>query len=416
MEWITQQSRRYFRSDAPPPLAWFLAGFVYFLCSNYIFTASFIYNLGFYILTLPLFLYAVKCRPALVTGLPRTTGTIGLACFFCFVFLHALIWRYPDQSFLRTLRDTILTGLFATMAMAAFAEATPQRLLRPLVPVALICGCLTLLKFLPAGDFATRLTPMGRAHNPILGGNVYSVAGIIATWIFFSSEVQKRERQLALACIAVMTIVVLLTKSRGPIMALGIDYLLALLLFRQWKILALLSGGGLLFAADYAYLSSHGRSFLHADSLYSAVHDIFERRNSYRLPIWEKAARLVEKRPLQGYGMQAKFSLPGAPGAANPHNTFLATAYYTGLAGLALLLVPLGAAFAAAMRHLEKQENKLALLLLVHAVTATFTNLAQPVKPPSAIWLIYWLPIALALAGTAPGIVKKSLSARHIQR
>jgi O-antigen ligase len=90
--------------------------------------------------------------------------------------------------------------------------------------------------------------------------------------------------------------------------------------------------------------------------------------------------------------------MEGIPGAVNPHNLFLSTLYYYGILGLSLLLVPLFSAFVVCLKQRHSPYHQLCLILVVHAVVATFTNYGQVVQSPSPLWTIYWLPIAMALA------------------
>jgi len=387
------------QSDAPCALAAFYVLFIYFLCSQYILTASFPYNLGFYGLLLPSFLIACWRTPDIYRRLPRSVGTYGLLAFFLYIFLHAAIVAHTGSD-VRTFYYTLCTGLFVAMALACFhprAAVYGEVALRSLMLTAAVTAFLSLVVYAWQGEYG-RLIPIGRAHNPIPGSSLQAIGALIALWYGCRRDMTLRFRLVCLLSVVIIGIMLYFAQSRGPILAFLAACMVALFVLRQWRLLSILLAAGLALVADYAYFGLHGHSMLGLDGLHHCAGELFEARNSFRLPIWQKALHLTLEQPFLGHGLHARFSLKGAEGAVNPHNLFLGTAYYTGLPGLLLLLLPLGAALITSLRQRRDPYHALCLVLLVHGIAAVMTNFGQPVKSPFPLWTIYWLPIAMALA------------------
>jgi O-antigen ligase len=373
--------------------------FVYFLCSQILTNATAIYNIGYYGLVLPSFLYAAIKHPSRIRQIPCSVGAVGIAVFLVFVALHAVIGQFPDQSLSKTLLGALFTGIFVLMSMSFFNA-------RDIDSLALLrCFLLTVIVMAPISYVLFRihpttysLLPIGRAHNPIPIGNLYAMAALIATWLFFQPRTSMRWKLTALYGIATVILTILATTQRGPLLALFVGGAAGLLIMRQWKWLALGGGLALILGADFYYYTTHGHSLLQLDTAHAAITFYFTQRDSLRLDIWQQALAYIAERPWLGYGMQAKFYLEGVPGAVNPHNVFISTLYYTGIVGLGLLLLPLIAAFTFALRAWRSPYHQLCLMLLVHAVVATSTNYGQVANAAAPLWTIYWMPIAMALA------------------
>jgi hypothetical protein len=195
--------------------------FVYFLCSQILTNATAIYNIGYYGLVLPSFLYAAIKHPSRIRQIPCSVGAVGIAVFLVFVALHAVIGQFPDQSLSKTLLGALFTGIFVLMSMSFFNA-------RDIDSLALLrCFLLTVIVMAPISYVLFRihpttysLLPIGRAHNPIPIGNLYAMAALIATWLFFQPRTSMRWKLTALYGIATVILTILATTQRGPLLAL----------------------------------------------------------------------------------------------------------------------------------------------------------------------------------------------------
>lgn len=380
------------------PVAFFIGCFTYFLCSPYLIPSTFIYIFSFYLFFIPAFLYAGIRDPDFIRAIPRNVGTMGIALFFLYVAEHGLIGQFPEQKFLTTAKDLLFNGLFILMALAVFQHRGDGylRVLRPMVPVAALGAMIGIALYLMQGDFNERLTPFGKYKNNLLGANVYAITALIAVHLFFQPTTNRRWKIISALCVVLCTAMILLAQSRAPTLALGLCFGVTLLLYRQWRLIGIAAALAVIGTVDLAYYLQHDSSLLRLEALYHHVETIYN-RPKYRLAIWSHALALIQERPWGGYGMRATF-WANLPGSVNPHNLYLSALYYLGIPGLILLLVPLCAAFTTSLRRLALPYYKLCLVLLLYAVGATLTDQGQAVKSANALWIFYWLPIAMALA------------------
>lgn len=383
----------------PRPKLVFACLFFYFLASQLMTSSTFIYHVGFYGLLLPSFLYALAKDRALLAQIPYNVGTLGLVMFHLFVAAQSVIGGYADPSLAKSLFEVLLSLLFVLMALAIFADRRIDSLtlLRSFMLTVTLFAPLSILwdALDPTSD---RLLPIGRAHNPIPIDNLYAIGALIGVWMFFQAGTSRRWKLLAVLCLMLCILVTLLTTQRGPLLALAAAGLAALMLLRQWRPVLLAAGAVAILGTDFYYYHTHGGSLLHLERVHAAITHFLFARDSSRLAIWQQAFAYIAAAPWQGHGLQATFVIDGLPEAVNPHNGFISALYYHGVAGFALFLIPLIAAFVYAFRGRSAPYHQLCLILLVHAVVAISTNYGQMVKAPSPLWTIYWLPVAMALA------------------
>lgn len=378
----------------------FVASFFYFLCSQLLTNSTFIYHLGFYGVLLPSFLYVAIKQRTLYHIIPYHVGTLGLMVFFCFAIVHAVLGGFADQALSKILKDITLNGVFLVMALLIFTNrsADSPALLKSLVVTTLVMIPVSYVYFLYTPAKTLHFLPIGRAHNSIPIGSLYAVAALIALWHFCQKSTPARVNILCVLCYLLTVLAIIVTTQRGPLLGLAAGTGIAVLLLCRLRTRLLLGLAALALIGDCLLYFSEQANILPLDTLYGMVTHFFTQRDSTRLIIWQHAFIRILDAPWLGHGLRAAFSVEGIPGAVNPHNLFLSTLYYYGIVGLGLLLVPLLSAFVISWQQRRSPYHQLCLMLLVHAVAATFTNYGQVVQSPSPLWTIYWLPIAMALA------------------
>lgn len=378
----------------------FVASFFYFLCSQLLTNSTFIYHLGFYGVLLPSFLYVAIKQRALYRTIPYHVGTLGLLAFFVFAIAHALLGGFADQAVSKILKDIMLNGVFLVMALLIFTNRRldSPALLKSLILTTLVMIPISYVYFLSVPANTLHFLPIGRAHNSIPIGSLYAVAALIALWHYFQKSTPARFNILCVLCYLLTVLAIIATTQRGPLLGLAAGTGMAVLLLCRLRTRLLLGLAALALIGDYLLFFSQQATILPLDTLYGMVTHFFTQRDSTRLIIWQQAFIRILDAPWLGHGLRAAFSIENIPGAVNPHNLFLSTLYYYGIVGLGLLLVPLLSAFVISWQQRRSPYHQLCLMLLLHAVTATFTNYGQVLQSPSPLWTIYWLPIAMALA------------------
>lgn len=378
----------------------FVASFFYFLCSQLLTNSTFIYQLGFYGALFPSFLYIAFNQRSSLPTIPYHVGTLGLLAFFLFAAAHAVIGAFPDQSLGKAFKEIILNSAFLCMALAVFAKRNldSPTLLRSLVLTTLVMIPVSYAWYVYDSSKTPHFLPIGRAHNAIPIGNLYAFAALIGLWQYFQQGAATRLKIICGLCYLLTALAIVITTQRGPLLGLAAGTSVALLLLCRLRYSVTAGVIVLALVGDYLLYYSHGAGILPLDSAYALITHFFTQRDSTRLVIWQHAFTLILDAPWLGHGLHAKFAVEGIIGAVNPHNLFLSTLYYYGIVGLGLLLLPLISAFIICLKQRRAPYHQLCLILLVHAVAATFTNYGQVVQAPSPLWTIYWLPIAMALA------------------
>ena len=277
----------------------------------------------------------------------------------------------------------LCTLVFFAAARAAFGGpgAARERLISVLIGGALLNTAIVFARTLLQGMADDRLAGWAETRHPILGASVIGTCVLLAA----SRLLQRRGRSLALAAVSAGLLFIVLTGSRGPLIAIAASLALLLALTRRRLLLAAGCAGvlalGLLAIAEPTLLQT-------------AWSRLLERGWSNRLDIWQLAIREIEVRPLFGYGPSARLDRA----TDNfPHNLFLSTLFYSGGVGLLLLLGVLALGLRAAARQPDRIVRATSLALLLHLVLSGVSDLGQITKGPGPLWYIVWIPLVLAL-------------------
>ena len=237
--------------------------------------------------------------------------------------------------------------------------------------------------------FSGRLTGYGILNNPILLGSVAVIQ--IAAGLHLKYRTLP-EKMAGFSLLATAITIVLLSGSRGPIMAL-IAVLMTWFFFTPG-----------IKAASKLAVTIAGLSAVLAGAYYTGLADsLAERGMSYRPLIWKETLRFGQQHGLTGWGWANDFSQSPVSDALrkitdftflHPHSLLISAYYYGGAIGLILHVWLLGAVALVAMRT---REPGLAISLLAAIILLTATDTYSAVTRRDYIWLIFWMPIAIII-------------------
>ena len=225
-----------------------------------------------------------------------------------------------------------------------------------------------------------RLRGWGVTLHPVLGASVLAVAMLTA---LHRAARDAPHRWPYLLAAAIMAADILLTKSRGPILAASLASLFLCVAAGWWRTAVAASVAALL-----AWCLAP-----------AALHTGLVRASEpSRLLIWRQAAREIAERPLFGHGLAA--NLQPSPGldASFPHDLYLSLLFYSGAVGLLLFLALMAALARRPWAMRGAPEATWLAALGVNALVAGLTDFGQITKGPGPLWFILWLPIALIVA------------------
>lgn len=360
--------------------AFYLLSFAFFLCPAYS-----VYLVVFYALLLPCgVVLLIQRRPVWLSHSTLLTVYLFLAYAAVTILPHFL----KDPKWCTELMEkTVMTILFLWIAILFFLQDNTRARfwtisLLWIVPAALI----SLIKYVVWDYSEGRFEPLAQAHHPILGAIIYGLFGLFAFDRLVDAK-KPKERLWYGGAVAIILLLVIVSQSKGPIIAVAISYTL-LALLRDKIALILLPVIALM-----AVILSH---FIQTDYIAS----IKERGASYRPQIWAYTWQQIKEKPIFGYGLAQKFSYTTEKGAVvpHPHSLYLATLYYTGIIGLILELLMMLALLRGIWRDPDKQWRKFALVLMLYLQLAMASDVVRLITGPKELQFIFWLPFAMFTA------------------
>ncbi len=296
-----------------------------------------------------------------------------------------LLWGHDDgHRSARFAIDTAMTLVFVA-AMATGLRTAPAR--RALAEMLIWAGAANAVFSVVIGllvpQHTERLHGWGATSHPILGASVMLAAYLTA---LCRGLTEPRRRWAHLAAAVAMAGFVLMTESRGPLLA-GAAATVLLCAAGPWRWRALATLAAL--AAGWRLLPGAMRH--HQAAILVA------RGSSHRFEIWDRTLVLIGQRPLFGHGLAANLDLPGI---TFPHDLYLSVLFYSGAVGFVLFGGLLGWAVLALWRGRRAMDaDRLWMTALgVSTLLGGLTDLGQITKGPGPLWFIFWLPVGLIIA------------------
>ena len=213
--------------------------------------------------------------------------------------------------------------------------------------------------------------------------------------------------------VAVLAMVILMTQSRGAMIAMGVAVIALLVSSRRrgrdLLVLIVVGGGAAIIAPKGVWVRLAGLENISAEANMANVDP--EGSAEGRWILWEIAGSVVRDNPITGIGVgtmpeanrmiaQQRGAVLSARGSRDTHNTYLRVAAELGIPGLLIYLAMWGFAIAklrqarAATRHVRPREHQFLTFLqmsivayLVASVFGTYSSLAFTYLALAYIWL-----------------------------
>jgi O-antigen ligase len=380
---IASRARLLIADDRTLPTA-----MVVFLASAFVLAPAPIWSLTFYLGVLPAALLRAWRGPPLEW---RNFYVIVIGLIIVWSAL-TLIWgenpgheRVPKFLF-----GALCTAVFvgALIAILREYETSARNIGTALIAAGAANATLSIALYLHKIPPDWRLVGWAETRHSILGALVIGVCCLFALDRAFREPAYRR---LCIVAAALCLCFILLSGSRGPIIAIAVA---TLILTRGVSVRTGLKFAGGIFGllALLAMLA-----FLFQPTLSSEVLHRYLDRPSYRLDIWAYTLSRVAEKPWFGHGLAAYLGMEEG-NFTFPHNIFLSTLFYSGIVGLALLLALLGACLIGVVRNWRRPAAPLLLALLMLAIIGGLTDLGQLTPGPAPLWIILWLPIGFVCA------------------
>ena len=377
-------ARRLYRFLTRPQVL--AAAYILILCAAFLLETRAHRNL-FYALGVPLFLLNLRGFDWHWLG---DSPIAQLALAYLGYFLLAALWSdgLSWTAIADLLRVSVLVLLFL-VTILQLAVRDPGFPVRLFLCYALAAGISLLAVFgaavLGLLPFGTRFTGFGLATHPIIGATLYGVALLMSAFTLLPRATEWRMRLVWLAVIVLSGVFMLVSGSRGPLLALAAALLVGLVIADRRAALAV---AALLVAGIAAGTLLDLRP----------IEILYERGQSGHFGIWQQVLAAIAERPWFGHGslVDIDFVAPHGPGRS-PHNLLLANQFYGGLAATLLLAALLLVSGRQGWRAARAGEP-VYLVLLVFGCTASLFDTRSLVQNLGREWITLWLPIGLLAA------------------
>jgi len=331
----------------------------------------------------------------------NTAAMTGMALVLLFLLYYSIsaLWGADPGDMASTLTHSGYILFYLTWLIFLLDGAWRYRLL-----AAIVAGITLLCLYLAAFDYPTiyhlRTTT---AVNPG-PDNVIDLAGYAAIGILLSLMIfRDTRRKAALLVIAPLFAFMVLTQSRGPLIALAI----ALAVTTPYVHLS----RNTLFAAAAAMLAVAAAVVFSAtgEMLLTRFGELYQ-QSFVRMSIWRHSLELISQAPFLGYGVDKQLNFLNYTGELNhtTHSLYLGALLKGGLVGFLLFAALLIYGARLALRHRRngrRLEAALYLFMLVFYCSQGMFVIANPAE----FWILFWLPLALVMSQPAGDAVAISL-------
>jgi O-antigen ligase len=365
------------------------AVYIALVCAAFLLDTRLHRNL-FYAAALPIFLVHLY---AFDWGLLRRSRLAQVSLAYLGYFLVSATWSEGAtwDGIADLLRVTLLLLLFLlmTLRLATQDGTFEDRLFFWFAVVAGVTLPIVFAVFLSeVQPDVYRLAGFGRAVHPIIGATLYGVALLAAAFAKVPRAATWRLKLAWIVVIALCATFMLLSGSRGPLLALAAALAIGVAVADRRIALAL---------GAFVVLLLLGGLLVDVPSFELLV----ARAPSGHFAIWLQAVDAIAERPWFGYGSLIDIDFVSKNGPSrSPHNLLLANQLYGGVPASLLLGALLLLAFREAAIAL-RDSRPLYLVLLTFGFVAALFDTRSLVLNLDREWITLWLPIFLLAAREA---------------
>ncbi|EPJ77431.1 lipid A ABC transporter, ATP-binding/permease protein [Pseudomonas sp. CFII64] len=294
----------------------------------------------------------------------------------------SLYWSHAEEPG-REFKRMLYIGLFV-LFFPILADARPDRVIRLMQWAGIgmaLAALVSMIEFFGIRHnlWHARLEGIGELSHPILGAYV---VGLAAIWMLMWPPKRLPLRGLWLLALVLTGGFVVLSQSRGAVLALFFT-VVAMPIWCRNRRAYLVAGTAVLLAAIGFWL---------LEPLMMA------RGSSYRPEIFVAAIKMIGQHPWIGIGLGAPYDVVVADGLRfdHSHNLFTHTAIQLGVPGMLLWAVVWLAVLREAWRGRDTPLGRGLLGMWLFSTLAMQFDAASLTGSPRAEWFISWLPIGLA--------------------
>jgi O-antigen ligase len=314
-----------------------------------------------------------------------------LSIFVAAVLVSSLVNKIDIDSLGRQLmRVLYVIGFLVAIKVVVQSERGVRHFWLPFIMLAVALSCCYSIYLANAVSSPTgpRMLGYGITDNAVRLGAIYGFAGLAALISYLSG--QSRSSYLYLVPCALALYVVVLSESRGPLLAVAISSAVALLAIRGRR--------SVFIAVLAAVVAVVGIVVLSGEVQQSRIFSL----DGPRIEIWSIALDKITQAPWFGYGLQAAEGIDLVKWHfEHPHGGFITTLLLGGIISLLALFALIGST---ALRGAKNPDLTPWRILLCFGLIYMVFDGSRLFYHPRELWLIFWLPMGFLLALTTPKI------------
>lgn len=358
-------------------------GLVWFVAAIALAPSNKIYQQGLVLfLWLPTLVLAWSARAVYIDALRRQSALWGALLLLMLWAGLSLAWSpaaAPSREVKRLIYILVFLMAFPLLAQAGLIRI--RHLLQLGGGLLAIAALISIVRFygVHGQPLIGRLEGIGEISHPILGAYVIGAVVLIMLYQLPRRRAAQVVWALSLICLGAF---VVLSQSRGAVLALLITVVLAPLWFRDLhsRVIALL-----------AVLATCVAFYL--------LYDLIAQRGaSYRPEIFHSVLLMIGEHPWTGLGLGAEYDVK-AVGLLfdHSHNMFTHVAIELGLPGMLLWIAVWLFTLGEIVRARNTLMGKILLALWVYSTLAMQFDAASISGTPRAEWFVSWLTVGLAM-------------------
>lgn len=328
-----------------------------------------------------------ECRDSLFKNKKFIYGIILSSAFLLFFSLSNL-WGGSPRNTESSLTHSVYIIIFLAMLVTLYNSEK-----RALAINASILGFIILATYLISIDYQDLLTNRLDIASSPGPSNVIDVGGYFAIGIILSFIAFKNSKRNIYICTAFfLFIALLLTQSRGPLIALVISLIITSYYTTPTK------------KSIYYYLLA--LAVIVIVLFYTGIIEMvlarFEELSTQvylRISIWEHSYEIIKQAPLLGYGFEKELNFINYSGEhiTTTHSLYLGVMLKGGIVGLIIFLSLLCYGISQAL-HFIKNERRLEAALFFFTLIFYIPQGIFNISNPSEAWYLFWFPLGIMMS------------------
>ncbi|ROM49827.1 polymerase [Pseudomonas poae] len=346
-------------------------------------------------------LFLLCMRPRELKELLREPLAIAFLAFSAWA-LTSMLWS-PESTndtdlFKRPLNTFMLFGGLGLLLHYRYELFKPIFFSAAVIAL-VVCLC-NLVVFAKGYQPGTRMIGgRGALDNPLLSSHVF---GFFCVYWLYVCMTTPRLKVLwfSVPALAIMTMAVLATGSRTPLVALTLAILWMTFISRNRRSALFIAG---------LTLGAIGLLLFYPDA-------IIGRGSSLRIELWNMSLQRIAEHPWIGHSYDSELYLPLAAGyqMREPHSFALGVLYYVGIIGFIPWIFMLGWGLYKSLKERAQPLFILASSLLAYGIGAGLTEGGGILSRPKEHWFLLWIPLAI-IAGLSIAQRRRSVLRMRVQ-